>query len=238
MRRSRGFTVLEVLIVCLIFSLLGVVLWLTLRNVSDLWRKSDSRDDAVRELVKARTSLTRDLRNSSGSLAASARVGPNLGSGYDGDALTFLSSDRGSSAPDWNLASDGKAILPSQVTYFLIVPNVPQEASAGAPDANGYEQQNPYKWLIRRVDPSAGTLNTAWNTWLTRPAGTNLGAGSQIISNKLLGLRVLHGGPLWTLELSAVALKDARHSSALGSIPLQGGPHTLVDRFTVRAQNL
>ena len=236
--RRRAFSVLEVLIVCLIFSMLGGMLWVALRNVSDLWRKSDSKDDAVRELIKARTSLTRDLRNSSGSLAATARVGPNSGTGYDGDALTFLSSDRGASAPEWNLAGDGKAMLPTQVTYYLVIPNVPQEASAGPPDSNGYEQQNPYKWLIRRVDSSAGTLNTAWNTWLTRPTGPNLGPSIQVISNKLLGLRVLHSAPMWTLELSAVALKDARHSTALGSTPLQSGAYTLIDRFTVRAQNL
>lgn len=235
--RRRGFTVLEVLIVCVIFTMLSALLWFALRNVSDLWRQSDSKDDAVRELIRARTSLTRDLRNGSATHFATAKVGPNL-TGFDGDAITFLSSDSGASNSSWDLTPAGTAVLPAQVTYYLVVPNPPGEVSAGPPDGQGYEQQDPYKWLIRRVDPGGNVLNTAWNAWLTRPTSTVLGPNQSLISNRLLGFRVISDGPKWTLELSAVAIKDARHRSALGATPLRNSTYTLIDRFSVRSQNL
>ena len=232
--RRKGFTVLEVLIVCMIFAMLSALLWFALRNVSDLWRQSDSKDDAVRELVRARVNLTRDLRNASGSQFAVAHVGPNLGTGYDGDGLSFLSSDGGAGNHEWSLSADGRAVLTAQVTYYLAVPQDPGEVSAGPPDSHGYEQQDPYKWLMRRADPGGAAVNPAWNSWLVRPA-----PGAQgVLCKRLLGFRVLQNGPMWTLELSAVALKDARHRGGLGNVPLREGPFTLVDRFSVRSQNL
>lgn len=235
--RRKAFTVLEILIVCTIFSMLSALLWFALRNVSDLWRQSDAKDDAVRELIRARTALTRDLRNASSSHFATARVGPNL-TGFDGDAVTFLSSDSGASNSQWNLTPDGRATLPAQVTYYLVVPNPPGEVSAGPADSHGYEQQDPYKWLVRRVDPGGTSLNPAWHSWLVRPTSSSPSTGWSILSTRLLGFRVLHQGPMWTLELSAVAIKDARHRGSLGSTPLRDGAFTLVDRFSVRSQNL
>ncbi|MBX3172133.1 MAG: prepilin-type N-terminal cleavage/methylation domain-containing protein [Candidatus Eremiobacteraeota bacterium] len=235
--RRRAFTVMEVLIVCTIFSMLSALLWFALRNVSDLWRQSDSKDDAVRELIRARTALTRDLRNASSVHFATAKVGPNL-TGFDGDAVTFLSSDSGASSSEWNLTSDGRAALPAQITYYLVVPNPAGEVAAGPPDSHGYEQQDPYKWLVRRVDPGGTALNPAWNSWLVRPTSPNPGPNQSVLSTRLLGFRVLHDGPMWMLELSAVAIKDARHRGSLGATPLRDTPYTLIDRFSVRSQNI
>ena len=236
--RRRAFTVLEVIIVCAIMAGFASMLWFVLRNVSGLWRKSDAKEDAITELSKARNSITRDLCNASGTHQAYAKVGPHLGTGYDGDAITFLSSDSGQVESQWALSVQGQAILTSQITYYLVSSDPPGQVAPGPPDAQGFEQQNPYKWLIRRVDPGGAVLAPNWTNWLTRPtSATSLGPQAKVVSNRLLSFRVIQPGPLWVLELSAVALRDARSSAALGNIPLSDSRFTLVDRFSLRSHN-
>lgn len=233
--RRRAFSLAEILVVLGLFSALSALLWLLLRDVSELWRKTDSKEEATRELVKVRNALTRDLCNASSSQFATTHVGPHLGAGFDGDAITFLSSDGGQSRPEWQLDASGKARLASQVTYYLVVPDPRGDVSAGPADAQGYEQQDPYKWLIRRLDSGGTTLNSAWNGWLVRPGV--LDPAAAVISNRLLGFRQIDPPPLLTLEISAVAIKDARHHGPLGAMPLSGGPYTLVQRFSLRLPN-
>jgi len=242
----KAFTVVELTLACAIFSLMAVVLALALRQVSALWQKSNAKDEAVRNLLKARSSLQRDLANSSGRAGrwAVAPVPAHLGTGRDSDALSFLSSDSGTNNPNWSTDPTGAAALPVQITYYGVIPNVPNPGgaviSAGPADAQGYEQQHPFKWLIRRVDPAGGppaTLNGGWTSWLTQPTSMALGANQQVVANQLLQLRVIQGAPLWTLELRAVGVSDARRKVALGSIPLSQGPYTLAQRFSVLAQH-
>lgn len=234
MRRKNGVTLLEAMLVCAMFGLFAAPLAFTVRNLKDLWLQSDAKDDAVRHLVRARTSLVRDLRNASIVHSSNTTVGPNLGTGFDGDALTFLSLEQGSS---WTLGPTGEPSYPLQITYYLVIPNPPGAVSAGPPDAAGYEQQDPFKWLVRRVDSGGSALNPSWTTWLTRPTAMLTGPNLSVVSQQLLGFRVLAGPPSWRLELSAVALRDARHRGRLGSVPLQGSQWTLVDRFSVQSQN-
>lgn len=247
MRAKKAFTILEVTLACAIFSVLTVVLTLVLRQVSEIWRKTNAKDDAVRQLLRVRSNLLRDLANSSRKAGqfATARVGPNLGSGYDGDALTFLSSDTGQSEFSWNVDTTGSAQIQSQITYYLVIPNAPNPdgaaIGAGPPDPNGYEQQHPFKWLIRRVDPPPGSVpqvvDPNWTSWLTRPSSTTLGPSQRVIANQLLGFRVLQSAPLWTVELSAVGVTEARRKLALGSVPLASSPYTIVQRFSLEAHN-
>lgn len=242
----RAFTLVEVTISCAIFSVLIVVLALVLRQVSQIWTKTNAKDDAVRQILRVRSNLLRDLANSSAKAGqfAVAQVGPNLGSGFDGDALTFLSSDNGLSEDTWSVDNQGQAQLQTEITYYCVIPNVapPGEivVSAGAADAAGYEQQHPFKWLIRRVDPATGTppaVDSAWTTWLTRPTSTALGANQRVIANQMLGFRVLRSAPLWEFEISAVGVNEARRKLPLGSVPLATSPYTIVQRFSVQAHN-
>lgn len=100
------------------------------------------------------------LANSSSSpqLTNTTTVGPSIGNGFDGDALTFLSSDDGSAGGNWTADQfhrSGHPGLP-EITYYLVVPQATNRYnlthSAGPADSSGYEQQFPLKWLVRRVD--------------------------------------------------------------------------------------
>lgn len=243
MRRKSGFTVVELMISLSIFALMSIVLVMVLKNVTDLWRKADAKDDVVRALMKARGALSRDLLNASSraNQVAVAKVGPHGGPGFDGAALSFLSSDEGNNLPEWSLDASGHAQARSQVTYYLVVPAGPYPngvAVAGGPaDSNGFEQQNPFKWLIRRVDPTTSGLQSSWTSWLVQPGSVNLPAGQQLVAQNLLGFRVLKTGPLWSFELSAVALKDAQKRLALGQVPLAHSGFTVTERFSVRTNN-
>ena len=247
--KGRGFTVLELTITCMLFGVLSVVLVASLSQVTGLWRRSSSRDDAVAQILKAKAAITRDLNNASAQSGqfATTHVGPSLpGSGFDGDALTFLSSDNGTSA--WNNSvSTGQASMQSEITYYLYIPNaanaygIVTPADGHAPDSTGYEQQCPCKWLLRRVDlPAAPPMTMlGWSSLLPSTQPTSLASTSQIqvVANQLFQLKVLASGPLWTIQLGAVAVADATHKIALGSLPLGQSSYTLVEQFTVPINN-
>lgn len=246
--KTRAFTVVELTLACTIFSVLCIVLAVSLKQVSDLWRKTNAKDEAVRNILKARSWIVRDLANSSGRTGqwATAPVGPNLGAGRDSDALTFLSSDNGTADQTFSTdPSSGQANFQSQITYYGVIPNYPNpdgtSVVAGPADPAGYEQQHPFKWLVRRVDPAPGgappAINSGWTAWLTRPSTFSLGSSQRVVATHLLSFRVLNGAPLWTLELRAVTISDARRKIAVGSTPLSQSPYTIVQRFVVSAQN-
>jgi len=244
--RRRAFTVIELSLACALFGVMALLLASSLKSVSDIWRKTSAKDEAVRNLLRAKSSLIRDLGNSRGKAGqcATAPVPPTL-TGKDSDALTFLSSDTGTTDPNWNVAADGKATFASQITYYGIIPNRPNPGgtavTAGPADAQGYEQQHPFKWLIRRVDPAPAAtpqaINPAWSSWLTRPTSYSLGAARQVVSDQLLQFRVLRGAPLWELELRAVSVSEARRRVSLGNLPLSQGPYTVVQQFSVSTNN-
>ncbi len=244
--RTRAFTVIEVLIACAILIVLSMVLFAALQQTARMWRKSSAKDDAMAQILRCKARLTRDLANSSAQpgRCATTTVGPHLGSGKDGDALTFLSSDNGSGNSQWTLQPDGEAAMASQITWYLVIP-----ASAnpyhltpgpGPPDAAGYEQQHPCKWLMRRVDPvtPGPALDPNWQTWLVQPTAVVATPTREVVADQLLSFRVVPSpAPRWTLELSAVAIADATRQLAVGTVPLGNSTFTLVERFAVPAGN-
>lgn len=245
MRSRRGFTVAELALSTAIFSMLLLVMLAALNQVSRLSLRTSSRDEAVGQLLKARAALLRDLANSSAGAGqfATTTVGPSAGSGVDGHALTFLSSDKGDNSASWSSdPNTGASGMTSQITYYLVIPAVANSygivPAAGAADAQGHDQQFPLKWLIRRVDPAGGTaVDPSWTSWLVRPTGPVNSATRQVISNRLFQFKVLSKAPVWTLELSAVAVQDARRKVALGSVPLSGSAYVVTQQVSVRAQN-
>jgi len=228
-----------------IFSMLTTLLAFTLRSTSKVWQRTSARDQALAQISKARNSLTRDLMNASQTVGqwATSTVGPSLGAGLDGDALTFLTCENGNTP--WNIDNNGASVMTGEITYSLFVPvNVNTLYGlnfSGVADANGYEEACPYKWLVRRRDP-APTGNPVvvpanWNTTLlSRPSSLQATASSEVVST-LTGMRILQSGSQWQIELKATAVADARRKISLGSTPLGSSPYTLVQRFTVPAHN-
>ncbi len=245
---------MELLISCVLFSILLTVLVATLSQVTALWRKSSSRDDAISQLLKTKALLTRDLTNASGQAGQSktTTVGDTLaGSGHDGDALTFLSTDLGTASSNWNdSAATGQAAMQSEITYYLYIPNASNPYGVVTPkdghlSDHGYEQQCAFKWLFRRVDSfsTPPTSVQAWSSLLPAAPPTTMGgfstatSNTQLIANQMLEFRVLKAAPLWTIQLSAVAVADATRRAALGQIPLASSSFTLTQQFTVPVNN-
>lgn len=235
----------ELVVAIGIYSVLAVVLYSVLQMVTRAWYRSSARDDALRQLRNAKARLVRDLANSSqrtGQFGVSP-VPAHL-SGYDGDALTFLSSDDGTNEPRWSVNATAQCEPAAQITYYLVIPD-PSLSSAGPADAAGYEQQCPYKWLIRRVDSSLPTptppndfaVNPAWTSWLTAPTGGSWPAGHEIVAEQMFQFRVLSSPPLWTVQMSAVAVEDARRQLAVGRVSLVGTKFTVSQQVSVPAQN-
>lgn len=245
--RTGAFAVAELMVTMAIFSVLSLVLMAVLQMVTKIWYRTSARDDAIRQLHQGRARLVMDLANSSQQpdQFAIAKVGPNLGTGFDGDALSILSSDDGSRVPKWNVdPSTGRATPAAQITFYLVVPNAVKANSclAGPPDPSGYEQQCPYKWLIRRVDPVPApppdpAVPATWTTWLTRPSSLLATPTLQVVADQLLEFRVLSTPPTWTIRLSAVAVTEATRQLKLGSVPLSQSKFTMVEQFTVPAHN-
>lgn len=246
---ARGFTILELFLATTLFTLLGALLLVTLLSTTRVWRQTSARERALGELLKARAHLTRDIVNASQvpGQFATAQVGPSLGAGRDGDALTVLTSEDGQTP--WNLQSDGSSVLTAQVSYALWVPHNVNTLFGhnfvGVADANGYEDACPYKWLMRRQDPPPALVPPAthplvasnWaTTLLARPNSMTMGPNQRAVAT-LTGFRVLASGGLWQFELSATAVEDARQKVTLGSTSLGTSPYILVQRFSLPTHN-
>lgn len=258
--RKRAFTVIEVMICCGLLVVLSTVLFSALQGVAQLWYKNSAHDDAVAQILRAKASLVRDLANGSRQTGQFevAQVGPNL-SGHDGDALTFLSSDSGAGGDSWSATGSGQASFACQVTYFLIIPSSADglgfTPTSGPADSAGYEQQDPCKWLIRRVDSPvpAGSPQTLLPNWKSvfgaplRPGSTVDGsptplvgataATQRLLANQIFQFRVLKTAPTWSLQISAVMVKDAQRQVAIGSIPLNPSIYTVVEQCGITANN-
>lgn len=229
--------------------LFSFVMFFALRGTSNVWRRVSSRDEAVKQLVRARNFLTRDLMNGSArpNHFATSAVGPSLGAGRDGDALTVLTCEDGSSS--WNITTTGAPVLVREVTYALFVPQNVQtlygSAFPGVADSDGYEQACPYKWLVRRLDPvpvpvppaTESAIPSNWTTtFLTRPSSRTPTGTTQVVAT-LLGFRILTSGAFWQFEIKACAVDDARRRLPLGIAPLGQSEFTLVQRFSVPIHN-
>jgi len=248
-RRLRAFSLLEVLFAISFFSMFSMVLFFALQNTSKVWQRTSARDAALRQIVRARSFLSRDLQNGSGrpNQSASTRVGPSLGAGWDGDALTILSCE--DNATPWSISTTGASVLTRELTYSLFVPtNVNARYGGtfpGLSDGAGYEDGCPYKWLIRRIDPvpapappnPEAAVPSNWTTiLLSRPSSMTSTATTQVVAT-LHSFRILSAGPQWEFELRACAVDEARRKISLGSSLLGNSPYMLVQRFSVAVHN-
>ena len=243
-------TLLETMISGAMLLLMLALLAYTLKNSEKLFGQSSGRDEAVRQMLLARSALTRDLHNAACGAGQYAQVvAPEsiAGAGSDGDALTFLSTDDGQHSAGWNTdVASGEAVLRSQITYWPSVSLRPGPGSIIAqpgPPLAGYDQQNPCKCLVRRrsdcpaivAGQPAPQIDPGWVGWLVRPQTST--PETEIVARNLLSFRVLRSGGLWIFQLSAVALDEARKQIPLGKVPLAGSKFTLEERFSVVASH-
>jgi len=232
------------------FAMFSLILFFALRSTSKVWQRTSARDSALRQIVRARSFLSRDLMNGSGrpNQSGSARVGPSLGAGWDGDALTMLSCEDNNTP--WSINPTGGSVLTREITYSLFVPtNVNARYSGSFPgvaDAQGYEDACPYKWLVRRVDPAPApaspnpesAIPTNWTTTLlSRPSSMNSTANTQVVAT-LHSFRIISNGPQWEFELRACAVDEAKRKIPLGTVALgSSSPYILTQRFSVAVHN-
>ncbi|MFN8606667.1 MAG: prepilin-type N-terminal cleavage/methylation domain-containing protein [Vulcanimicrobiota bacterium] len=241
----KGFSILELLTALGLFALLSAIAMLALRQVSRVWQRTSARDVAMRELLKAEAVLSRDLANA-GKMAPQSAYGPvKAGAGAiasgDGLALIVPSSEQ----EQLNLDAQGQPVLDRLVTYYLAVPTSLAGPSFAA-DAQGYEDQCPFKWLVRKqtVAPAAapGGLPAVPANWLKgseidTPTSFWRQPDKRVVASNLLQFRVVKGPPTWEITLTAVAIADARRQLALGGVPLSPTVYAITHQVGVVAKN-
>ena len=246
MSRSRsGVSVLELLCALALFTALSLISMLALRQVSRIWQRTSARDLAMRELLRAEAALNRDLVNAGKMTPQSAYGAVHAGAGAvasgGGLALILPSSDQ----EDLTLDGQGQPVLDRLVTYYLAVSTTlgPQTFAA---DAQGYEDQCPYKWLVRkeRAAPAAvpGGLPAVPANWLTgseieTPTSFWRQPEKRVVASNLLQFRVIKGPPTWEITLTAVAIADARRQIALGGVPLSPTKFAITHQVGIIAKN-
>lgn len=247
----RGFNLLEVVCALGLFAALSLIAVLCLRHVGQVWQRSSARDQAFRELQRAQLAMHRDLLNASRGANQSVFSPVQAGSGSvnTSDALAFVvpSPDQ----EDLKLSGGGTAVLQRLVTYYLAVPsNV--DAQTGlthtfAADADGYEDQCAYKWLIRKEEDAPAPAGPDQQpevppNWLASgvieiPTQLWQEPGRRVVALNLLQMRVEQGPPLWQIRLTAVAVADARRKLAMGSVHLAPTTYAISAQVGVLAKN-
>lgn len=236
---------MELLAALGLFSLLSVISMLALRQVGRIWQRTSARDQAVRELLKAEAVLTRDLANAGRQSPQSAYGPVQAGAGAlasgDGLALVLPSPDE----ELLKLDSQGQPLMDRLVTYYLAVSTtVPPQVFAA--DSQGYEDQCPFKWLVRKEEaapPAApGGLPAVPANWLKgseieTPTSFWRQPDKRVVASNLLQFRVLKGPPTWEITLTAVAIADARRQLALGGVPLSSTVYAITHQVGIVAKN-
>ena len=244
LKSRRAFSLTEVIVALVLFGLLSALGYLCLRQVVGVQRRSAGRDEALRNLLRAAETLQRDLSNSAHQAQRWA-VEPALlgtGSARSSDALALLVSPQNQDGLE--LSSDSKAEYSQIASYYLAVE--PGRSASYVADAEGYEEQCPWKWLIRKQSDAPAAIFP--DTLSAIPAGWLAGQLEQptilwkepqrrVVAQNLLQFRVLQGPPMWEIRLTAVSLDEASRELALGQVPLSQHRTCLTYRVSVLAHN-
>jgi len=250
----RGFNLIELSISCALLGILMAVLASALFNSQRLWRQTTGLTDSKQQLRRAQVALERDFQVA-GSSFGIAKVGPQQGPGFSGDALWFLSPEIGASG-EVDRKFNGSPRYLRNVLYYLSTPL--NDPCAGGLGPFGYDDRCPHKVLVRKVidfgaaspagaDATEEQLMTSAEIlpYLTRPNGmtvANMNAepGVKLVSQaarELLWFRVQSNPAPLQFELRAVNVIRARKELALGSAPLYTSPLTAELRLTLAPPN-
>lgn len=251
--RRRGYSILELMIAISLFAFITIVSFLALRQSSQVFTSTSSRDQAVQQLVKARQWLQSDLELVRLNPTTFGRqlVPPSIGGGADSDAVWFLSAIDPTTR-QFQLKPDGSPYWTRNILYYGIVP---QNYAAGlgytyvGGDDGGYESSCPTKQLVRVVlDQNSGNdpINSATEDILlpsigadlTRPATYFQSTDRKTIATNLLTFRCQQVGSQLLVDLRAVAIKDAGAQKGFGpSISYANGKFTIQHRFLIQPKN-
>lgn len=189
--RSRGLTLIEIMVTMGLFSIVGLLLAGSFQLATNVWRSTSATSSSLLTLNKARDDVTRDLQRT---IFSSVRVAPgasSLGSS-DGEAVWFLSAINPATG-EFVRKFDGTPFWQCNILYYSVVPNNHATlfgfACSGGANGAGYEVQCPHKVLVRKVidvgpatDPTDPTteetpmLGSDLSTYLTRPNGYDTSA--------------------------------------------------------------
>lgn len=248
----KGFTLVELVVAISLGSFILLISGAAILSASRIFGKTSGRDQAFRDLSKARTSLERDVSQLSLEHFTVVPAPSSLGAGADGDALDFLSAVN---------VTDGK-IVPLQdgsgnpyyflnILYYASIPTN-HDALYGQPcqgaNEGGYDYNCPHKVLMRAVEDENAAFDPADNntqdqllpslaSFLTRPTGFPKAANRRVVATGLLTFQVRSLGAELEVDLRAVSISDARRKVSLGNTSFRAGPYTIQHRFSVFPKN-
>lgn len=251
--RTRGLSLVSFLVAASIFAFIFAFGLRSFHQSSQVWRKMNSVTEASVHLRRASNQIQGDLLSTSYS-RISTLPGPTSLTGYDGDAIWFLSALDANG--NFMRKGDGSPFWQRHILYYTVTPNNQEVApfGIGGSDPQGYEDYCPYKVLIRK-EIDVGTLTdladetteeqlmtaAQISAYLTRPTDYKL----QNLASEtgVTDIRLVARGILTTrvsLDSGAVSLRvlvssndQARKYAGYGSMSLTGQPFIHEVDFTV-----
>ncbi|MCA9796235.1 MAG: type II secretion system protein, partial [Candidatus Eremiobacteraeota bacterium] len=238
--RTRGFTLLEVILGTALLGMLMVFLAAILMGSQKVWRQVSGSTESGSQLLKALREVRGEMVLASPRQITTVQVPASLGGGPDGDAVWFTSAIDPNTG-EFVRKPNGSPFWQRNVLYYLVVPtnhdNLFGASCAGGVGPDGYDDTCPHKVLIRKeIDfgPATDTTNEAneetlmtpaeIGPYLTRPNGysvtTFAGEQAQIKARELLGFRVMLNPLPATIEVRGVNLPRANKSLAVGTVSL------------------
>jgi prepilin-type N-terminal cleavage/methylation domain-containing protein len=244
---KAGFTLLELLIVAVIFSLFLLVSYGLLSSGMGVWQKTASSQDVGFQLGKARFSLQRDIRDAS---FTNSEVSLQPGMAADlarGDVLWFLSAVDPSTG-QFTRKVDGTPFWQKNILYYLTVPLRHDQLFGVSCQSAKYHC--PHHFLVRRVidsGPPTSPLGpvddeetllapSQIEDWVKRPDSFSLDLnnplpdGDHLVASGLLDFDVsmapdATGGEI-EIRLMGFDLDQAGKKIALGREDLKDSPYT------------
>lgn len=260
--RQAGFSLLEVLVVCTIFSLFLLVSYGLLSSGIGVWQRTSSSQDVSFQLGKARARLCDDLRPAAFAKVQVGRAPSPAPGQTEGDVLWFLSAIDPSTGAFCRKATDGLPFYQRNVVYYLAAPT-DHDALYGVSCASNTDARCPHKFLIRRVfDRPQPTLPTspprleeaimlpgALGTLLPRPTGFGLrlpntqAESDELVATGMLSWQVVRGAGVSAVDreiritMSGFDAMDAGKKVQLGREDLSNSAYTHTIQFSVFPAN-
>lgn len=242
--RSRGASVIELVVAMAIFSVLSVIIFSLFKKGTTAVIVSNAQHNAQLSLNKAHTWLKRDIEQTSPKHIQRMRV-PLAG---NGDAVWFLSADEpGKTDPNTRYVRSretGKPIYQTVILYYLIRPMDYSQVSSGYPaaiDPNPVADfYAPHKFLIRKVidlqtDPTIPEVlpsPSVMADYMTQPQDYSLqpfpseGAvvDYRLIADQMLSFQVQIHPTVIEVSTAALRIEEARKKASIGHRSFQNSP--------------
>jgi prepilin-type N-terminal cleavage/methylation domain-containing protein len=252
MSRKRGFSLLELMVALGIGAFILFVTGVALNDVSKIFRNTSGRDEALRDLLRARRALEPDLRQASLAQLSITPAPGSRGGGADGDCLDTLSAvniTTGQQASQTD--GSGNPYLFQNLIYYVTTPTDHDSlfaASCVGGNEGGYDYNCPHKILVRLIadenpayEPADSStqdqLMPGLAALLTKPTGFPKSPTRNTVAIHLLSFRVRRQNNELVVNLQAVSIPDARRKVALGSTSMLNSPYTVTHEFSVYPRN-